>query len=79
MGELGWHVGLVQDVGRSQRLTIGKKQFRKRNRRNAVAGIGLAQRLAYGASPLSAPVPHEKPNGCQQKLSFFLVHLCLSN
>jgi len=65
----------MQDVGRSRRLTIEEKQFGKRNRSYAVAGIGLAQRLAYGASPVAAPVPHEKPCGCQQELPLFLVHL----
>ena len=75
MGKFRRHVGLMQDFGRQRCLAIEKKQFRKRNRSDAVAWIGFTQRLAYGARPVTAPVPHEKPNGCQQKLSLFLVHL----
>ena len=68
-------VGGAKDVDGPLRFTSAEKQFRQRDRRDAVSWICLVDSLADGERAFTPPMPHEEPYGRQQKLSFVFVHL----
>ena len=75
MGKRIRHVRAVQDVEGAGGLCCVEKQFGECNGGDAIAGVVLAQRLAYGKGACTLPVPHEHPCGRQEELSLVCFHL----
>ena len=67
--------GGAKDIDSPLRLASPEKQFRQRDRRDAVSWIRLVDGFADGERAFAPPMSHEEPCGRQQKLSRVLVHL----
>ena len=67
-------VGGAKDINGTRRLAPPEKQFRQRDRRNAVAWIRLVDGFADGQRAFTPSMPHEEPCDRQQELSLVFVH-----
>ena len=64
----------AKDVDGTVRLAPLEKQFRQRDRRDAVLRISLVDCFADGQRAFTPPMPHEEPCDRQQELSLVFVH-----
>ena len=75
MRELWRDVRSLQHLDGPGGIAGVKQQFRKRDRRDPVAGVFVDERLAHGPCTRRLSVPHEHPCGRKQKLSLVGFHL----